>query len=165
MANNFEMILDADFFIGDAATPPVLEVVQDRPCWAFDAAVDEIIRSKMLVCPDEFTGAGVLFVDVYFSMVSTAAGNVVFGSNIEAITEADALDMFVAEGFAGSDVTVKPVPAATGRLGVATITITKDDSLTEDDYFRIKLFRNATHASDNASGDARVFGARIREKQ
>jgi hypothetical protein len=166
MANNFELLLDADAFLPDATNPPLLEVVQDRPYWSFDDTTDEILRSKPIACPDAYSGSGTLKIDIFYIMASATANAVSWGVQVEAVTEADATDLDAGESFDTANYLSDTVPGTAGYLGIATVTLTNKDSITDNDYVRLKVFRDAdgSGATDSATGDARLLAVRLREE-
>lgn len=153
------------FFVGTPltaefiATPAALITVNDRPALAFDAATDEIAYWTG-ICPQGLTGTSTLL--VYYIMASATANAVRFDAAIEAVTDADATDLDATTSFDTANAVDETVPGTAGYLGVASITLTTQDSLTAGDYFRLRLTRDANHANDTATGDCRVLAVELR---
>lgn len=165
MANTFEINLDPDAWIPHPTAHPDRGVVRDRPYWAFDAAADEIIKSKAFRMPSTYTGSGSLKLDVFYAMASATSGSVDFHASIEAITSGDAFDTDAGESFAAQSTASQAVPGTAGYMSVLTITIANTDSAAAGDMVRLTLVRDGDDATnDTAPGDCRVYTCCFREE-
>lgn len=165
MARNFTLHFDPDSLVPDSTSHPDRGVVQHRHFWGFDAATVETLRTKQFAFPDEYTGSGTLKADVYYIMESATSGSVDWEVSVEAITEADAVDLDSAESFDTANAGNETVPATAGYLAVMTITLTNKDSVASGDLVRMKVERDADDGTnDTASGDARLLGVEIYEE-
>lgn len=129
-----------------------------KPNWlaaAFDSATDEgLMWNEVLE-----RGFGVSPVlRVYYYMASAVAGNVVWAAQIAALSDQDAI---LAKGFDTANSVVDAVPDTAGKITYADIPLTNIDSMVAGDFVTIILTRDANHASDNASGDAKMIYAEL----
>ncbi|KKM85959.1 hypothetical protein LCGC14_1283830 [marine sediment metagenome] len=133
----------------------------------FDATTDESATWEFIL--DDDYGAGVLYVDVYFTMASTQTGvnDITWEAYVMKLTpNSDAADIdsdsydtvnYIQHTLANNQ--------TEGYLRIATITLTNKDSLSAGDYLRIKIARdaNGTNGTDDATSDAEMVMAIIRE--
>lgn len=115
------------------------------------------------VLPQNYGGGG-LTVYVHYAMSSATTGNVVWTAAIERI--GDGIQDINADGFATAQSVTAAVPAVAGNVDIASIALTAGaqiDSLAVGETFRLKLTRDATNASDTATGDAELIAIEIRE--
>lgn len=168
MANNWEITLDPDAWVPDSTNHPDRGVVQHRPYLAFDAATEETAYSKAFRCPTEHTGEGTLKADIAYAMDSAMSGEVIFGIAVEAISDGDATDLDAGTSFDTANMSSETtVPGTAGYMDVITITLSNDGNngpLAAGDYVRLKLYRDADAAGDDATGDAHVFYVTIYEE-
>lgn len=155
---------ESDSFIPPASAHPDRGIQQSRPFWAFDDTTVETLRSKAAQMPQRYNG-GTIKADVLYIMASATSGAVDIEISVEAVTEADALDLDSAESFATANAVTDTVPTTAGHLGIATVTLTNADSVAVGDMVRFKLERDADDAADTAAGDLRLIGISIWEDQ
>lgn len=164
MANNFEINFDPDCMIPPSSGSPGRGVVQNRSYLAFDTASTETIYTPAFRMPAAYSGSGTLKLAVGYFMASATSGDVKWDVYVEAVTDADALDLDTASGF---DATVNTetvtVPATQGYLDVATITLTNKDGVAAGDMVRLSLARDHTVAGD-ADGDAHLLYCTLYEE-
>jgi len=129
----------------------------------FDADTAESARWTG-ISTDDYAG-GMLYADVYFSMVSGEANEVQFRGYVMAYTAGtDTADIDTDSFDTVNDGAATTVAATAGRLYKQTITLTNKDSLAANDWLAFKLDRDATDATnDDATGDAEVRGVVIHE--
>ena len=138
---------------------PQLQLVNRRPVLSFDAATNETAQWT-LKAPQSLTGT--LTAVVSYMMATATSGDVDVDVSIEAITDADAVDLDTADSFDTVNSTDNTtVPGTAGYMDEITVTLTNKDSIAAGDYFRIRLTRDA--ASDTASGDMHVLAMELRD--
>jgi hypothetical protein len=141
-----------------ASAFPQLLLVNQRPALAFDAAADEACYWTA-IAP---IGIGTAYhAKVFYIMASATSNEVVLMAAIEAITEADAVDLDNTTSFDSDNSVTDTVPGTAGYLGMADITLTNYDSIAAGDYFRLRLTRDANHADDDATGDCYVLAVEL----
>ena len=119
---------------------------------AFDAGSSEYVYFQFKV-PADYASDPVL--KIYYSMASATSGAVRWNCNVMCTTD-DADDLDTAA--AGSDNAVNDtVPNVAGELGIASITLTNNDSMAADDMCVIKVERDGANAGDTATGDAELW--------
>lgn len=161
MPNNFEINLDAASLLPDATNGPEFGVVQNRLYAAYDDTTKETAYSGELVCPAAYTGSGTLKADIYYIMASATSGTVEWEVAVEAITDADAVDLDSASSFDTVNTGSATVPGTAGYLDVISVTLANKDGIAAGDLFRISVARVA---ADTANGDARILAILIREE-
>lgn len=134
---------------------PQLQLVNRRPVLAFDADTDE-------TCYWTFTAPqGILppvDIRVSYIMESATVNEVQFQTALECITDGDATDLDAATSFDSDNSSgAVTVPGTAGFLDQFTITLSNDDSITAADYCRLRLYRDADHANDDAADDCYVL--------
>jgi len=128
----------------------------------FDAAADEsAIWTSVL--PVHYGGGG-LTVEIHFAMTTEedADEEVIWAVAIEALSGQD-LD---SDGFAAAQTDTETVPTTCGVVDIASIAFTSGaqmDSLAAGGAFRIKVYRDADAAGDDAEGDAELIAIHIKE--
>ncbi len=128
----------------------------------FDAAADEAaIWTSVL--PVHYGGGG-LTVEIHFAMTTEedADEEVIWAVAIEALSGQD-LD---SDSFAAAQTDTETVPTTCGVVDVASIAFTSGaqmDSLAAGGAFRIKVYRDADDAGDDAEGDAELIAVHIKE--
>ena len=157
-------------FPPQANEPPLsnfatLDLRNNHPVLDFDASTDEEAIFKG-VLPKQYDGGG-LTVKIYASFSSATSGNVVWQASIERV--GDEVQDIDSDGFAALRGTgAVAVPTTSGLVQEFTITFTSGsqmDSLVAGEAFRLKIRRDAddTSATDDATGDAELWAAEVRE--
>jgi len=155
---------DALAFHLPASNAPRLGVVQDRAFLAFDDATPQHAKTRHVRMPGQY-GGGTLKATITYFMASATSGTVDFEVSVEAIGEADAVDLDAGESFDSANAASATVPATAGHVAMLTITLTNKDDVEAGDTVRFKLQRDADDAAnDTAVGDARVVGLEIWEE-
>jgi hypothetical protein len=132
-----------------------------RPALAFDASTVEGCRWTG-VAPQGLTGT--LKARIFYIMASATSGDVDFELSVEAVTDADALDLDASESFDSVNAGNVTVPGTAGYLDVLEITLTNKDNIAAGDYFRVKLERDADDVTnDTATGDCYVLAVEIQD--
>jgi hypothetical protein len=126
----------------------------------FDADANEFATWEFIV--DDDYGGGTLYADIYFTMVSAVANEVVWDVNIMAVTPGDAQDVGT-DSYDTINTVTETVPGTAGYLDKSTVTLTNKDSLAAGDYVRLRLKRGAGKAADDATGDAEFLRMVVRE--
>jgi hypothetical protein len=92
---------------------------------------------------------------------SATTGSVRWSAQFERI-EANGPDLDAADFQSTSGVT-SAANATSGKLTVATATLTALDAAAAGDLFRIALTRDVSHTDDDMTGDAEVLVVEVRE--
>jgi len=124
--------------------------------WAFDAAAIEYL--DYLCKLEGYDGGGLTFT-LPWSAASATVNETRWGIAIRRI-EDDAEDMDASHTYDYNDVD-DTAPSASGELSYPTVTFTHGvdmDSWAEGELAIVRLRRNATHANDDMSGDAELWG-------
>lgn len=162
MATRFVFTPDSAQF--PSASFPELRTIHStmrRKVLAFDAANDE--RCFWTVAaPDDWSTTTAPCAIIGFVMASATSGCADFEVSVEAVTDADALDLDSASGFdtanALDDVAV---PGTAGYLKTASLVLTNHDSSAAGDQLTFMLEREA--GTDGATGDLYVKWVEIRD--
>jgi hypothetical protein len=135
--------------------------VNRRPVLAFDAGtVEDAVWT--FVAPQGLTGT--LKARIFYIMASAVAGKVDFEVSVEAVTDADALDLDAGDSFDSVNAANATVPGTAGYLDVLDVTLTNKDSIAAGDYVRVKLERDADDGTDDtATGDCYVLAVEIQD--
>jgi hypothetical protein len=142
-----------------ASNFPALTLVNRRPALAFDAATNETAYWTSIV-PQGWTGTITAY--IYYIMASATSGDTDWDVAVEAITDADAVDLDATTSFDTTNSTDNTtVPGTAGYMDVISVTLTNADIAAAADYIRFSLTRDA--ASDTATGDAYVLAVEIRD--
>lgn len=138
---------------------PELTLVNRRPVLAFDDSTNETCQWSGIAAQG-FTGTVTAL--VYYIMASATSGDVDVDVSLEAVTDADAVDLDAGDSFDTVNSTDNTtVPGTAGYIDVVSVTLTNADSIAAGDYFRLKLTRDAV--SDTASGDMYVLAVELRD--
>jgi len=164
VADNFQIDLDPNAFIVPTSNGPLRKVVQDRAYLGFDASTEWSAASVTLQMPAAYTGSGTLKADMGYFMDSATSGNVVWGVQVEAITDGDSINLSTTSSFDTTNNGTSAVPGTAGYPKSLTISLTNKDSVAAGDWVRIKVARKAADGSDTATGNANLFSLRIREE-
>lgn len=164
MANNFEISFDPDCFIPPSSNSPDRGIAQNRTYLAFDTTTAETCYTPAFRLPAAFVGPDTMKIAIGYFMASATSGNVQWTCAVEAVTDADTLDLDSNSDFdtANSSGAVA-VPATQGYLDVATINLTNDDGAAAGDMVRLAIARDPSVASD-AAGDACLLYATLYEE-
>lgn len=103
---------------------------------------------------------GDLNLEVFCVMESATSGDVILNAYVEAISNADSLDLDSTTSFDSINTSTTAVAGTAGHLFKVTITLTNKDGVAVGDHVRIKLVRDA---SDVATGNLRVLGGKLKE--
>ena len=99
--------------------------------------------------------SGVL-VRIAFVPASASSGVCIFGVQIERMNTSVDADSFDTAGTVSTTVTSSTVPV------VASVTLTTIDGISVGDTYRLKVYRDASNASDTMVGDAQILSVEIR---
>ncbi len=139
-----------------------LDTRNDTPVLDFDAAADEAAL-WVDVLPIRYGGGGVT-VEIDYAMTSATANAVVWAVQWEKIAaETQDLD---SDGFATAKTVTSTVSGTCGKVKRASITFsdgTQMDSVGAGHSFRLKVYRDADNAADDATGDAELVVVHIKE--
>jgi hypothetical protein len=125
---------------------------------AFDAATEEAAFFK--VQANQFANSPVL--RVYWAADTATSGDVIWGCQIAAVTpDTDTQDITTKALATAQTVTDTHLGTTARRLHVAAITITNLDSLANNDWVWIRIYRDADAGGDTMTGDAWFVGARL----
>lgn len=164
MANNFEINFDPDCLVPPSSNAPDRIILQNRPCLSFDKATDETVYTPAFRMPSAYAGTGTLKLDIGYMAETVTTGDVVWACQVEAVTDADALDLDSASGFDTANTATVTVPGTAGYLDVATITLTNKDSVAAGDMVRLAIYRDANAAGDTADNNIRFLYATLYEE-
>jgi len=146
-----------------ATAPPsnaaTLDQRNGRTVLDFDAATAETTYLAGML-PSHYAG-GDLSVAIYWMATSATTGSVRWSVQFERL-EANGPDLDASDFQTASAVT-SAANATSGKLAVATATLTALDSAAAGDAFRIALTRDVTHADDDMTGDAEVLAVKVQE--
>jgi len=143
-----------------STNPAVIDGGENNFRLLFDANTDESCSWSNVL--DDDYGAGALYADIFWSMVSATTDTVVWGVQVSAYTPGDAADINT-DSYDTVNLDTTAVPGTAGYMKKTTITLTNDDSIAAGDFYRIKLYRDADSGSDGATGDAEIYYMIIRE--
>lgn len=129
---------------------------------AFDAATVEGCFWRTIV-PQGWTGT--LTAVITYCMASATSNKVDFEVSMQAITDADALDIDNATSYdTANGITAPTVPGTAGYIDQVSCTLTNNDSSAAGDWVTFKLERDADDGTnDTATGDAYVLSVEIRD--
>jgi len=161
-AGNELLSFRADEYQPGVASPATYDRRNDHGVLDFDAATDEnAVFGGVL--PTHYAGNG-LTVTLVWSATTATTGDVVWNVAIEAHPD-DAFDLD-ADGFAAANAATATAPSASGEVQYTDITFTDGadmDSLAAGESFRLKVTRDANHASDTMAGDAELHKVIVKE--
>ncbi len=135
---------------------PQLQLVNRRPVLSFDASALEL-ANWTVVAPQGITTP--LTAVINYFMATAATGTAIFEVTVEAVTEADALDLAAADSFDAVNSITDTVPGTLGNLGQGSITLTNNDAIAAGDYVRFRLRSNG----GTAVNDRHVLFVEIRD--
>ena len=166
MANNFEINFDPDCMIPPSSNSPDRGVAQNRTYLAFnaEAATNENCYTPAFRMPTAYTGSGTLKAAIGYFMASATSGDLKWDIAVEAVTDADAVDLDSASSFDTENTVTVTVPATQGHLDVATITLTNKDSVAAGDMVRLNIICDSVDAATTTTGDANLLYVTLYEE-
>ncbi|RIK41612.1 MAG: hypothetical protein DCC55_11385 [Chloroflexi bacterium] len=126
------------------------------PVWRFDADTIEYLDFKCVL--QNYDGGGLTF-KLPWSATSATSGATRWGVAIRRIND-DAEDIDVSHTYDYNDVD-DTAASASGELSYASVSFTDGsdmDSWSEGEVAIVRVRRNASHANDNMTGDAELWG-------
>jgi len=150
-----------------AGEPPssngaTFDVRNQHPVLDFDDSTDEsIVFSAVL--PRAYAGGG-LTIYIHWSATSATTGNVIWDVSFERI--GDGQQDTDSDGFAAVNSVTDAAPGTSGHVTIASVAFTDGadmDSVAVGELFRVKVTRDADHASDTLSGDVELHAVEIKE--
>lgn len=154
-------------FLPHTSFPPATayatrDVRNTTPVLDFNDSTDEAAL-WFDVLPIRYAEGG-LTVEILFAMTSAATGDVVWCAQIERVgIEVQSLD---SDGFASAKSVTVTVSGTASYVQKATIAFSDGaemDSLESGEPFRLKVYRDANHASDTATDDAELVAVHVKE--
>lgn len=116
-------------------------------CWAFRMPAD---FASALACK------------VQYKMASATSGDVIWATQVAAISDGDATDADTKAFAATANTVTVTVPGTAGHIDEASITMTSNiDNLTAGDYVVLRLARDADAGGDTATGDAELIAVAL----
>jgi len=153
----------AEYLSASFAQLTTLNASQRRPVLAYDAGSPEYAQWTA-IAPSGITTPFKVF--SHGVMATATSGSLMLQFFIEAITPGDASDIGSASYWDTANSTCAlGVPASAGYPFTASMQLTNTGSLVVGDYFRLRLGRNATSASDDAAGDYYNTALEFRDSQ
>lgn len=143
-----------EFPATNPATPAVL--ANGRDALAFDDTTSESIIFAFPM-PAQYA-AGTITLKVYYAMDTATTGDVDLDASIEAVTDAELVDLDSFDTVNSVDGTT--VPGTANDRDSVSITLTNKDSVAVGESVRLKLARDV---ADTASGDLWVVGVELQE--
>lgn len=157
------VILDPLQNIPPATAYATLDMRNGHAVLDFNASTDSSAVFKS-VLPRNYAGGGVT-VYPHFAMTSATTGSVVIDIAFERI--GDGQQDIDSDGFAAVQSATIAVPGTSGNVeastGIAFTDGAQMDSVAAGEEFRIKVTRDANHASDDAAGDMELTAIEIKE--
>lgn len=139
--------------VKSSATAPGIYALQ----LAYDADTEEWACWQFRMPADYASG---LAAKVQYKMASATSGDVVWDVRVSATSDGDSQDVD-AQDFAAANTATVTVPATTGHLDEASITLANADSVAAGDFVVVRVARDATSESDTASGDAELLAVTV----
>lgn len=134
-----------------APSPHFLQLV-------FDASTREMAMWSLRM-PVDYASGPVL--KVMYKMASATSGNVIIEGRLAAVTDGDATDVDAKAFAAANTSSATAVPGTAGFIDEISLTLTNADSLAAGDFTVVYLARDASNASDTATGDMEVVAASL----
>jgi len=131
--------------------------------WALISDADTEDTAYFQTVIDDDYGAGQLYADVFYTMLSATSGSIVMCMDIDAITPGDSNDFGDTPSWGGRNSVTDVVPTTAGHLAMTTITLTNTDSLAAGDLAMFALIHDSDDASDTATADLEIRHVTIRE--
>lgn len=133
-----------------------------RPVLDFDAAADEAAVFSGVM--NRSYSAGAVTVDIHYAMTSAITLEVIFCAQFERVGEV--LDMDGDSFHTAVCSAATTVPGTTGIVDVISLAFADQaaiDGIAVGEGFRLKIYRDADAAGDDAAGDAELVWAEIRQ--
>lgn len=146
--------LSAEF---PASAYAALTTVNARPALAFDAATDESVLWTFIAWQGI---SGALTAVLTLSGNAASANSTYWEVSLEAVGAGESA---TTDSFATVNTGNVAMDATQGETSSLSITLTNDDSIAAGDLVRIRVTRDANHASDNFAADAYLYAVEIRE--
>jgi len=138
---------------------PALSMINGRPVLLFDAATDETAHWTV-VGPQGLSGA--LTAIVHYICANATSGTAAWQAAVEAVTDADALDLDSATGWDTNNTAgTGTVPGTNGYKDEITVALTNDDSIAPGDLVRIAVNRDIS--ADSVANDLALLCVELRE--
>lgn len=142
--------------------PAIIDLIQGRSCIVFDPSDNWVAFSQSFLMPDGYAG-GTLKADIAY-IAAANSGKVDFEMAVEAVTDADTVDLDAGNSFDTINAVNATVPGTAGYLDMITITLTNKDSVAINDLVTLRLERDADDGTDDTcTGKAYVFAVEIWE--
>lgn len=135
---------------GGAAAP-------HTPILAFDAATAE---EAQFVGQAAAYGSGNWTIRLRYAMASATTGDVKWNAQLRALTPGDA-QIISSDAFGTANTATDTVPGTAGHMKEVAITLSNLDSVAADDYYTLRVVRDAADAGDTATGDARLVSVTV----
>lgn len=133
-----------------------------RPALSFDPTNDEYAVFTT-IAPQGLVGT----LSAVLTLMGNAAGTAAtyWDVAVEAVThgESNSENLLSADSFATTNTGNVAMPTTQGKIVSLSITLTNADSIVAGDYVRIRVNRDANHASDQFAADAYLLGLELRE--
>lgn len=147
--------LFAEVFALDSTNPPAQGFVGYTPVLDFDASTRELAYATFPVPPEMAASATALF-RVGYTISGSATTAIVVAGNWTAFTAAEDVSS------AGTSFTATLTPNTTAAvLSVSNVATIAASSFANNDLVTVRLYRDATHASDTHSADWRFISFEI----
>lgn len=164
-ATSFSGDYNAVIVTGDLAAYHDVKYGRAVVVFADDNADEHVAITHAVVMPQAYA-SGTLTAKLYYFTGATS-GNISMEVYVEAVTDADTVDLDSASSFdtvnPGSPVATA-VPATAGYLDVLSITLTNKDSVAAGDYVRFAVRRDSDDTTnDTAGGDVYLVAMEIQE--
>lgn len=137
-----------------AVTAATIDGGSARDMGLYDADAVECLDFPFMV-PTWYNTNQTVSVRINWTTASATSGNVVWASQIMAVTPGDALDADT-DSFDTAVSATTAVNATAGRYIASTFTMTSKDSMAANDNAALRICRTATSGSDTATGDAEL---------
>ena len=145
--------------VAPSSNAATLDQRNSRIVLDFDAATAETTYFSGLL-PSNYAG-GDLSVSIHWMATSATSGSVRWSVQFERL-EANGPDLDSTDFQTVAAVT-SAANATSGKLAVATATVTALDSAAAGDAFRLSVTRDVAHADDDMPGDAEVLSVEVLE--
>lgn len=126
------------------------------PALAFDAGTDETVFFYSHAIN---YGSGNLTINIDWYADTASSGDVIWGAQLAAITQDTDSQDIETKAFAAAQTVTDTHLGTTGqRLHRAVLTLSNLDSLAANDWFALKIYRDADAGGDTMTGDALLVG-------
>jgi len=159
---------DASSFEGDSVPVTAgdlaayFDVINGRTVVVFPDGADEYAAvTKAIEMPQAYASGTITAKIGIFTAATT--GSVDWEVYVEAVTDADAIDLDSATSFDSANASTVAVPATAGYIDVVSITLTNKDSVDAGDMVRFLVRRDSDDGADDAAANAYVVWMAIQE--